>query len=69
MDENKWNMASNSQLKEELNRLDNEFNARQTEMEEIVSKIDVLHEEMNNLSKSYIEIKKILDKREGKTSQ
>ncbi len=69
MDENNWNMASNSQLKEELNRLDNEFNARQTEMEEIVSKIDVLHEEMNNLSKSYIEIKKILDKREGKTSQ
>ena len=69
MDENNWNMASNSQLKEELNRLDNEFNARQTEMEEIVSKIDVLHEEMNNLSKSYIKIKKILDKREGKTSQ
>ena len=69
MDENNWNMASNSQLKEELNRLDNEFNARQTEMEEIVSKIDVLHEEMNNLSKSYIEIKKILYKREGKTSQ
>lgn len=69
MDENNWNMASNSQLKEELNRLDNEFNARQTEMEEIVSKIDVLHEEMNDLSKSYIEIKKILDKREGKTSQ
>lgn len=67
MDENNWNMASNSQLKEELNRLDNEFNARQTEMEEVVSKIDVLHEEMNNLSKSYIEIKKILDKREGKT--
>ena len=67
MDENNWNMASNSQLKEELNRLDNEFNARQTEMEEIVSKIDVLHKEMNNLSKSYIEIKKILDKREGKT--
>lgn len=67
MDEHNWNMASNSQLKEELNRLDNEFNARQTEMEEVVSKIDVLHEEMNNLSKSYIEIKKILDKREGKT--
>lgn len=67
MEENNWNMASNSQLKEELNRLDNEFNARQTEMEEVVSKIDVLHEEMNNLSKSYIEIKKILDKREGKT--
>lgn len=67
MEENNWNMASNSQLKEELNRLDNEFNARQTEMEEVVSKIDVLHEEMNNLSKSYIKIKKILDKREGKT--
>ena len=67
MDEHNWNMASNSQLKEELNRLDNEFNSRQTEMEEVVSKIDVLHEEMNDLSKSYIEIKKILDKREGKT--
>lgn len=66
MKETNWNMASNAQLKEELERLDKLFNAKQKEMEKIVSEIDVLHNDMNNLSKSYVEIKKILDKREGK---
>lgn len=66
MMETNWNMASNAQLKEELERLDKLFNAKQKEMEKIVSEIDVLHNDMNNLSKSYVEIKKILDKREGK---
>jgi hypothetical protein len=66
MKETNWNMASNAQLKEELERLDKLFNAKQKEMEKIVSEIDVLHNDMNNLSKSYVEIKKILNKREGK---
>lgn len=66
MKETNWNMASNAQLKEELERLEKLFNAKQKEMEKIVSEIDVLHNDMNNLSKSYVEIKKILDKREGK---
>ena len=35
-------------------------------MEKIVSEIDVLHNSMNELSKTYVEIKDILDKREGK---
>ena len=59
-------MASNAQLKEELERLEKLFNAKQKEMEKIVSEIDVLHNDMNNLSKSYVEIKDILNKREGK---
>lgn len=66
MKETNWNMASNAQLKEELERLEKLFNAKQKEMEKIVSEIDVLHNDMNNLSKSYVEIKKILNKREGK---
>jgi hypothetical protein len=66
MKETNWNMASNAQLKEELERLDKLFNAKQKEMEKIVSEIDVLHNDMNNLSKSYVEIKHILNKREGK---
>lgn len=66
MKETNWNMASNAQLKEELERLEKLFNAKQKEMEKIVSEIDVLHNDMNNLSKSYVEIKDILNKREGK---
>lgn len=66
MKETNWNMASNAQLKEELERLDKLFNTKQKEMEKIVSEIDVLHNDMNNLSKSYVEIKDILNKREGK---
>ena len=59
-------MASNAQLKKELERLEKLFNAKQKEMEKIVSEIDVLHNDMNHLSKSYVEIKDILNKREGK---
>ena len=66
MNETNWNMASNAQLKKELERLDKLFNEKQKEMEKIVSEIDVLHNDMNNLSKSYVEIQHILNKREGK---
>ena len=66
MKETNWNMASNAQLKEELERLEKLFNEKQKEMEKIVLEIDVLHNDMNNLSKSYVEIKDILNKREGK---
>lgn len=66
MKETNWNMASNDQLKKELERLEKLFNAKQKEMEKIVLEIDVLHNDMNNLSKSYVEIKDILNKREGK---
>ena len=66
MKETNWNIASNTQLKEELTRLETEFKLKQSEMEKIVSEIDVLHNSMNELSKTYVEIKDILDKREGK---
>ena len=66
MNEGNWNMVSNSQLKEELTRLETEFKLKQDEMRKIVLKIDELHNSMNELSKTYVEIKDILDKREGK---
>ncbi len=66
MNESNWNMVSNSQLKEELTRLETEFKLKQDEMGKIVLKIDELHNSMNELSKTYVEIKDILDKREGK---
>ena len=59
-------MVSNTQLKEELTRLETEFKLKQDEMGKIVLKIDELHNSMNELSKTYVEIKDILDKREGK---
>ena len=66
MKETNWNIASNTQLKEELTRLETEFKLKQDEMGKIVLKIDELHNSMNELSKTYVEIKDILDKREGK---
>ena len=66
MKETNWNIASNTQLKEELTRLEPEFKLKQNEMEQIVKEIDVLHKSMNELSNTYVEIKDILDKREGK---
>ena len=66
MNESNWNMVSNSQLKEELTRLETEFKLKQDEMGKIVLKIDELHNSMNELSKTYVEIRDILYKREGK---
>ena len=66
MNESNWNMVSNTQLKEELTRLETEFKLKQDEMRKIVLKIDELHNSMNELSKTYVEIKDILNKREGK---
>ena len=66
MNESNWNIVSNSQLKEELTRLETEFKLKQDEMGKIVLKIDELHNSMNELSKTYVEIQDILDKREGK---
>ena len=66
MNESNWNMVSNTQLKEELTRLETEFKLKQDEMGKIVLKIDELHNSMNELSKTYVEIQDILYKREGK---
>ena len=66
MNESNCNMVSNSQLKEELTRLETEFKLKQDEMGKIVLKIDELHNSMNELSKTYVEIQDILYKREGK---
>ena len=68
MEEIDWNMASNSQMKEELQRLKDEFNKKQDEMKNLVAQMDVLHIELDNISKNYVEITKILNKREGKGS-
>lgn len=66
MEEIDWKLASNTQLKEELERLENGFSAAQEEMRGLVDKIDELNAKMTEMSKSYIEIKEILNKREGK---
>lgn len=67
MEENfNWNLASNSQLKEECERLEKEFSTLQTELKEYVNKIDSLNTNLVDMSKKYREIKEILNKREGK---
>lgn len=59
MDDINWNLASNTQLKEECDRLEKEFKEKQKLMENT-------HKQMVELSKQYVEVKKILDKRQGK---
>lgn len=57
--ETNWELASNTQLQEECKRLENEFNEYQAVMRQT-------HEKMTELSRQYVELKKILDKRLGK---
>ena len=61
-----WQLASNSQLKEECERLEKEFNEGQEKLKEVVNAVDLINESLIDLSKRYREIKEILNKREGK---
>lgn len=61
-----WNLASNTQLKEECERLERDFETRQTELKDLVEKIDTLNNLLVEMSKSYNNVKNILNKREGK---
>lgn len=67
MEENfNWNLASNAQLKEECERLESEFSEKQQKMKDAVKEIDDLNESLKELSRQYVDIKNILNKREGK---
>lgn len=61
-----WKLASNSQLREECERLEREFGEKQEELKGIVSRIDELNNSLMEISKKYNELKPILNKREGK---
>ncbi len=61
-----WKLASNKQLKEECERLEIEFKEKQNELGKYVSKIDEFNETLSKLSQQYVDLKKILNKREGK---
>lgn len=69
MDEKNWNLASNSQIKEELENLESEFKEKQTTMKTLVEEINSLDESMRGLSEKYLKIREILNKREGKTKE
>ena len=60
-----WQLASNSQLKEECERLEKEFNETQEELKTYVSKIEEFNGTLTKLSKQYVDLKNILNKREG----
>lgn len=56
--EKNWNLVSNKELQDECSRLENEFTEKQKVMKDT-------YEVMDNLSKKYVEIKAILNKRQG----
>lgn len=66
MEEKDWNIASNKEMKEELERLNTSFQTKQGRMKEVITELESLDKEMNDLSRSYVKIKEILDRREGK---
>jgi len=66
MEEINWNLASNSQLKEESERLAKNFEEKKQQVGNLISQLETLDKEMNELSKQYMSIKKIINKREGK---
>lgn len=61
-----WNLMSNSQLKEKLEKLQKDFSEKQNNLKDCINKIDELNDELKKLSKEYNEIKTIVNKREGK---
>lgn len=61
-----WQLASNSQLEQECKRLQQEFDGKKESMKEAIDVIESLNEEIHTLSTKYNELKKILDKRQGK---
>ena len=63
-----WKIASNTELKDECERLETIFADKQKEMKECVEKIEELNKYMTELSTKYNEVRTILNKREGKTS-
>lgn len=69
MDEGKkdWKIASNTELKEECERLKNIFAEKQEEMKSLVDEINKINDYMVGISKDYIEVRTILNKREGKS--
>lgn len=67
MEENfNWNLASNAQLREEIDALSDEFETKQGELKELVNKIDDINNQLIKMSEKYNYIKGILTKREGK---
>ncbi len=61
-----WDFASNAQLKEECERLESEFSENQKKMKDAIKEIDDINEALKDLSRQYVAVKKILNKREGK---
>lgn len=63
-----WKIASNTELKEECERLKKIFEEKQEEMKTLVEKINELNNSMVELSNNYVEVRTILNKREGKSN-
>lgn len=61
MENKNWNLASNTQLQEECKRLQSDYTQKQLLMKQT-------YEEMHSLSEQYINIKSILEKRQGKNN-
>ena len=67
MEENfNWNLASNNQLREECELLEKEFEEKQAELKKMVNKIEEINGMLTEMSRTYNEVKAILNKREGK---
>lgn len=61
MENKNWNLVSNTQLQEECKRLQSDYTQKQMLMKQT-------YEEMRSLSEQYINIKSILEKRQGKNN-
>lgn len=57
----KWNLSSNSHLNEELEKMQEKY-------EECQQKIKNIYDVMLDLSQQYVQIKSILNKRQGKNN-
>ena len=58
-------LLSNDELKNEMDKLEATYKVKQEKLRIVIEEIERLNLEMRDLSKSYVSIRKIYDKRTG----
>ena len=60
------NIISNKELGDIKNTLEGDYKNKQIEMKALCKQVEKLHKEMVDISKRFVEVKEVINKRQGK---
>lgn len=60
------NIISNKELGDIKNTLEGDYKNKQIEMKALCEQVEKLHKEMVDISKRFVEVKEVINKRQGK---